>query len=199
MVDTKTYPSAPSASQPRAAGEPIHHMRIRLTIDDGLVVRAAVAAMPNTPFAECQPAALPMDGLVGASIGRGWRRAVEAAMGGTAGCTHIRELLSAMATVAFQTVGPYRQQERVAAGGAMYHGTEPAHQMGQCLGWDFDGTVVARVAPQFIGWRQPRKPVSPIPPESAASPEKPEPETEPESNPEPAPEAASGPPSSSAT
>lgn len=171
LVDTKTYPSAPSASQPRAPGEPIHHMRIRLTIDDRLVVRAAVAAMPNTPFTECQPAALPMDGLVGVSIGRGWRRAIEAAMGGVAGCTHLRELLSAMATVAFQTVGPYRQQERVAAGGAMYAGAEPAHQMGQCLGWDFDGPVVARVAPQFIGWRQPRKPAAPESAESSASPE----------------------------
>lgn len=167
LIDTKTYDSASSSSRQRLAGEPVHHMRIRLTVDDDYTVRAAVAAMPSTPFAECQPAALPMDGLVGARIGPGWRRAVNTAMGGIAGCTHLRELLSAMATVAFQTIGPHLQRIRREAGEPPYPGNEPAHQMGQCIGWDFDGPVIARVAPQFIGWRP--KPVQKPPSPSSSS------------------------------
>lgn len=154
LVDTKAYDSALSASHPRLAGEPIHHMRIRLTIDNDLVVREAVAVMLNTPFDECAPASLPFDRLVGAQIGLGWRVAVNGAMGGIKGCTHLRELLSAMATVAFQTVGPHLQRQRRAAGEPTYPGDQPAHMMGKCTAWDFDGTVIARVAPQFIGWRQ---------------------------------------------
>ena len=52
LVDTKAYATSTSGDRPRAAGEPVHHMQIRLTIDDTLTVRAAVAAMRNTPFFE---------------------------------------------------------------------------------------------------------------------------------------------------
>lgn len=155
LVDTKAYDSASSASHARKAGEPIHHMRIRLTIDDDLVVREATAVMASTPFDECAPAVLPFHRLAGARMGPGWRRAVDEAMGGVAGCTHLRELLSAMATTAFQTVYPHLQRTRRSAGGALYEGDVPAPHMGQCVGWDFDGAVIARVAPQFIGRRQP--------------------------------------------
>lgn len=154
LLDTKTYESASSGSLPRQPGDPIHHMLVRLTLDEEMKVHAAMAVMVNTPFAECLPAAPPVHALVGAQIGLGWRHAVNQAMGGTAGCTHIRELLMAMATVAFQTIGPWQRHERMRKGGdAHYPGDTPAHQMGQCIGWDFNGAVIARVAPQFIGWR----------------------------------------------
>ena len=31
--------------------------------------------------------------------------------------------------------------------------TDPDHEMGKCLSWDFDGPVIARIAPPFIGDR----------------------------------------------
>ena len=153
LVDTKAYATTTNGDHARAAGEPVHHMRIRLTIDDMLTVHAAFAAMPNTPFAECPPAADPFVNLVGAKIGPGWRRQLDAAMGGVRGCTHLRELLGVMATVAFQTVPGHRRHQRLLRGERPPVSTEPDHQMGQCLSWDFDGAVIARVAPQFIGYR----------------------------------------------
>jgi hypothetical protein len=33
-------------------------------------------------------------------------------------------------------------------------GAEPPFYMGKCMTWDFNGPVVARVAPQFIGWKK---------------------------------------------
>lgn len=153
LVDTKAYPTTTNGDRPRDAGEPVHRMQIRLTIDDTLTVRGAVAAMPNTPFAECTPAAEPFGGLVGARIGPGWRKQVDAAMGGVRGCTHLRELLGVMATVAFQTVPGFRRHQRRLLGEEPVASTEPEHQMGKCLSWDFDGPVIARIAPQFIGFR----------------------------------------------
>ena len=39
--------------------------------------------------------------------GGGWRRAVNEAVGGTKGCTHLKELLMPAATVAFQTLSSW--------------------------------------------------------------------------------------------
>ena len=50
--------------------------------------------------------------LVGLQIGPGWRRKVQAAIGGRHGCTHITELLGPVATIAYQTL--YGEEARQA-------------------------------------------------------------------------------------
>jgi Protein of unknown function (DUF2889) len=158
LIDTKTFAYRSPDNHDRQPGEAAHRMVIRLTVDDTMIVRAAVAAMPATPFAECQGAASPMQGLIGATVGPGWRKAIDAAMGGTLGCTHLRELLAAMATVAYQTIPHYREHERRLGGARSPWGDQPRPHMGKCLAWDFNGPVIARVAPQFVGWVKPTSP-----------------------------------------
>ena len=155
IEDTKTYFARNGDGRERQPGEPIHHMLVRLTLDDALKVIDAVAAMPNTTFDECGPAADPVRGLIGATVGPGWRKAIDEAMGGTRGCTHVRELLAAMATVAYQTIPNYRIYQRRQRGFQRVAGGQPGHQLGKCLGWDTDGPVVARIAPEFIGYQLP--------------------------------------------
>ena len=152
LLDTKTYLYRNGGGQERAAGDPVHHMKIRLTVDSAMTVRDAAAAMPTAPFPECQPAADPMRGMVGIRIGPGWRKAIDEAMSGVRGCTHLRELLGAMATVAFQTIPNYQSHLRRMNGEPMFIAGKPGFQMGKCIGWDYNGTAVARVAPEFIGW-----------------------------------------------
>lgn len=153
LLDTKAYSSMTSGDRFRAAGDPVHHMRIRLTIDDNFTVHAAVAAMPSTPFAECAPAADPFDGLVGAKIGPGWRKQVDAAMGGVRGCTHLREMLFNMATAAYQTIPSYQHRLRRQAGLPESNSDQPPYHLGKCIAWDFDGPVTARHYPKFAGWQ----------------------------------------------
>ncbi len=155
--DSKSYGFRNADGRERAPGESLHQMKVCLTIDDNLTVVAAWAEMPATPFDECPAAADPVRGLVGLTIGRGWRKAIDEAMGGIRGCTHVRELIAAMATVAFQTVPNYRLHQRRLRGEPRQVLSRPSRQMGQCLGWDFDGPVVARIAPEFAGWRPPPK------------------------------------------
>jgi hypothetical protein len=102
--------------------------------------------MDSFPHAPCPQAQAPMQRLIGESLGRGWRQTVMRHLAGVQGCTHLRELLFAMATAAFQS--------RSASFAPPEDGSPPMH-LGQCLAWDFNGPVVARVYPMFFRW-QPR-------------------------------------------
>jgi len=98
-----------------------------------------------------------MQRLVGATLGRGWRRAIEHALGGTLGCAHLRELLFNMATVGIQTIPHYKRHLRREAGLSDPVLKRPPPHVGKCLAWDFNGTVVKRVRPEFAGWKPPEK------------------------------------------
>ena len=86
LTDTKTYPFVKSFRGELEPGEPVHDMWLRLTLDDELTVVAAQAATVAGPFAIC-PAITPgFAKLEGLRIGPGWRRAVQARLGGVHGC-----------------------------------------------------------------------------------------------------------------
>ena len=157
LTDTKTYAHETPDRGTLNAGVPLHGMAIRLTVDDAMTISDVAVRMPSAPFPECQQAKPPMSQLIGCTLGRGWRKAIEQALGGTRGCAHLRELLFNMATVGYQTIPHYRNHLRRLAGlpePVLKH--PPAH-LGQCLAWDFDGPVVKRHRPEFAGWRPPEK------------------------------------------
>lgn len=157
IVDTKAYAYEEPDRGLRQPGDPVHHMAVRLTLDAAMVVRAIEVDMPATPYATCLTAAPAYQGLVGKRVGLGWRKAVNEAVGGVRGCTHVRELLFPMATVAFQTIGGWKEQESAqeeldgvpaGAGGRPYF-------LDGCKSWAVDGPVVARLHPQFAIRREP--------------------------------------------
>ena len=84
-----------------------------------------------------------MQTMVGCTMSRGWRQAIERHLGGICGCTHLRELLFNMATAAFQTVTHELTNSNP---------QNPPPYFGTCSTWDFNGPVVARLYPQFAGW-----------------------------------------------
>jgi hypothetical protein len=132
------------------AGAPVHLLRVRLTLDDSLTIRAVQSAAVDAPFDECQvPAAAPMQKLVGLTMGPGWRKAIDGAIGGVGGCTHLRELVFNAATAAFQMIPHYRATQRGQAEENASADGKPPFYMGQCMTWAFDGPVVQRLAPQF--------------------------------------------------
>jgi len=106
ITDVKTYPIDRGAGIGHnvPAGEPIHKMLIRMTVDDTLVVRDIVAVTDASPFPMCPEAVAPMAGIKGLKIGAGWTRAVRDLLAGAKGCTHLMELLGPVATTAFQTL-----------------------------------------------------------------------------------------------
>ncbi len=143
LTDTKTYSFANHDRDGIAAGEPVHGMAARLTVDDGLAIRDAEAAIDHGPFHPCAEAAGGVRDLVGATIRPGFRRTVQGALGGTAGCTHLRTLLEALAQTAAQTV-PAARDARVAG-----DGDSPPALLGSCHALRRDGPVARREWPEW--------------------------------------------------
>lgn len=145
IIDTKTYSFDNEDRDGIAAGEAIHHMVVRLTIDDDMQVTAAEAATLSSPFGFCTNGAPPVAGLKGLKIGPGWREAVRGVLGRTKGCTHIRDLIMGpVAQTAYQTIIPMRNRKR--AGAAPKN--RPA-VLGTCIAYDPAGPIVKRIWPQF--------------------------------------------------
>jgi hypothetical protein len=146
LRDSKSYPIHLGFRGAMSEGEAVHNMKIRITIDDDMVIHDVAAAMPYTPYLECRPAIDPIRAVIGLQMGRGWKKKIETAIGGLQGCTHVRELLSGAATAAYQTVYPYRSSTGSVP---MEQQTEPPKHLNQCKAWDLKGDVVMKYFPQF--------------------------------------------------
>ena len=112
LTDTKSYGSANRDRGYIHAGEPIHGMWMRLTVDEQRRIVACEAASDHTPYAICPAAAPNFARLAGLQIKPGFLKEAAKRVGGTAGCTHLRELLQQMATTAYQTIDPARARAR---------------------------------------------------------------------------------------
>ena len=113
LTDHKTYDFPSDFRGTVTPDLAVHHMVLRITIDRDRVIRHAEAITITGPYAICPTANAVFDNLVGLQIGPGWRRKVQAAIGGRHGCTHITELLGPVATIAYQTLyGEEARQKR---------------------------------------------------------------------------------------
>lgn len=160
LLDTKAIDlPRPNGEGIRKAGDPIHHMLIRVTVNTQLVVQAIEASMEAHPVQGCPGALDAMQRMVGCSMMRGWRKSIEANLAGIAGCTHMRELLQNMATATFQSI--------VSA----FNTTpdQPPAYVGRCTGWDFNGPAVAQYYPKFVGWMIPEGKGLAIPPHNTST------------------------------
>jgi len=104
LTDVKSY-SFPNRYRGEVrAGEPVHDMWVRLTLDHDMLIHGAEAWTAAGPYAVCGDINEAYATLTGIRIGPGWRREVQGRVGGVSGCVHITELLWPLATTAFQTI-----------------------------------------------------------------------------------------------
>jgi len=144
IVDTKTYTFRNHDRGHIAAGEALHDMSLRVTIDDDLMIREVEAVTDASPFTICTQVTPNFQRLVGLSIGAGFTGRVKQALGGAEGCTHLVELLRPLATTAYQTLHARREEKRKAAATV-----ERPRILDTCYALRSDGPVVAREWPEF--------------------------------------------------
>lgn len=110
LTDGKSYAFGNEYRGEVKPGEFIHEMWLRLTVDDTLTIQAVEAATDHSPYGVC-PGVLPnYQKLKGLRIAKGFNAKVFELFGGVDGCTHHTELIGRLATVAFQTIFPYRSR-----------------------------------------------------------------------------------------
>ncbi len=125
--------------------EPIHDMWIRLTVGEDFVVRDVQAVTDAAPFKVC-PAITPnFRKIIGLTVGRGWRARIREHLAGIQGCTHLLEMLDAMATVTFQSLYPVRAKQRQPRKAAQRR----SPLINSCHAFRSDGEVVRKQFPRF--------------------------------------------------
>jgi hypothetical protein len=124
LLDTKNHDYQLKTGV-RRAGQPIHDMWIRVTIDQSFTVRDAQASMDAVPYPNgCEKIAPAYRKLVSLNLLRGFRNRVWEILGSVKGCTHLTEMLNGLPTAAIQTFAGERKEEEA-------DGTKP-FQLDQC-------------------------------------------------------------------
>jgi hypothetical protein len=139
LIDTKSYDRA-SHGVCVKAGEPIHDMLLRITVGVDLVIRDVHVDSVVVPYAgHCDAIAIDYAKLKGMKLGTGFMRETRSLFGGIQGCTHLTELIGAVATAAFQTMS-----EELNAGR-----NERPFQLDGCHALKTDGSIVKEFHPRW--------------------------------------------------
>lgn len=139
LLDTKTFAFNVGGSS-RAAGQPIHRMALRMTFDRTLTIVAAAASSTEMPYlGQCDQITAQYEKLVGVQIRAGFSHQVKTLFGGVRGCTHITELIGAVATTAFQTL----------SGRGVADPEQKPFQLDGCHALKSDQPVVAQFYPRW--------------------------------------------------
>ena len=149
FIDTRPFDYHSPFRGHCAAGDALHNMQMRLTINSGRQILAVVTVMAATPYAGCAEVNPNFQRLLGLTIGRGFRQAVRERLGGVMGCTHVLALTDAVSAAAMQALASRQhllrstQPESAAA---------PAGKVWQidalvdsCWSYRADGPVVQRL------------------------------------------------------
>ena len=104
LIDSKTYSFNNMHREYISAGEPLHDMALRLTLDDKRQIIDIEAEINASPYNICPQAVKNCQKLKGEYVVTGFNRKVIKALGGEKGCRHITDLLAYAGTIAYQTL-----------------------------------------------------------------------------------------------
>jgi hypothetical protein len=133
------------------AGEPIHGMGLRMTVDEKMVIHDLVAVTDFSPYSICPNVTPNFRKLIGLTLAKGFKKSVQEILGGTHGCVHLVDLLGPVATTAYQTIG-FRKKHSPLAQNADGETVKPGF-INTCHTWSTDGPIVKKEFPAFYTGR----------------------------------------------
>ncbi len=141
LIDVKDA-DYPLASGVRPAGEPVHHLRARITIAADFTIVAAQACSDRVPYpGGCDTIGPEYGRLVGLNLLRGFRRTVGEMFADVRGCSHLTELLLSLPTAAIQTQATF-VRENADRGGKPF-------QLDRCHALETGSETVRRYYPKW--------------------------------------------------
>lgn len=141
LIDVKDQ-DYPIASGVRPAGEPVHLMRVRITLDQSFTILAAEACSDRVPYpGDCDTIGPAYQQLVGLNLVRGFRKTVGEMFADVRGCSHLSELLLSLPTAAIQTFATFRRDNED-------HGEKP-FQLDRCHALETSSAAVQRYYPRW--------------------------------------------------
>ena len=146
IIDTKGYDFPNEERGIITSGEALHHMKVKITIDDNLTIIDAEADTVAGPYSICPSATLGFGAMIGIQIGAGWRAKVRQAIGGITGCTHITELMGPVATVAIQTHFGEKARKMRLAGASEEKSHDVSSLANSCIGHAIDSDEALALA-----------------------------------------------------
>jgi len=136
------------ASGVRPAGEPLHDLLLRLTIDTQLNIVAAEAVSDAVPYpGYCDNIGPAYKKLVGLNLLKGFRDGVRQRLSGIQGCTHLTELAQVLPTAAIQAFAGDVIDTR--DGASADEQSHKPFQLDRCHALRSDGAAVAQYYPRW--------------------------------------------------
>ena len=136
------------ASGLRPAGEPIHDLSLRITVDTQFNIVDAVAASDRVPYpGYCDVIGPVYKKLIGMNLLKNFRLRAQDVLGGVMGCTHITDLSAHLPTAAIQAFAGdvFDPNEASQASGK----SDKPFQLDRCHSLRTDGPAVAKFYPRW--------------------------------------------------
>ena len=145
LLDVKTDDfEQPADKKVVPAGAPIHQMKLVLVVDLRMVIHEVRTEMQNFPYVSCVGGGETLQSLVGVRIGAGWNSEVRKRLPVCDTCTHLREILTPMATAVYQTLTEHYRHtfdDRDAEG--------PPRKLDSCRAYGANRALVAALWPAY--------------------------------------------------
>jgi hypothetical protein len=137
------------ASGLRPGGQPIHNLKLRVTIDRELTIVDAEAASDAVPYPGfCDTIGPAYKKLIGLSLMKHFRLHLKDRLSGVLGCTHLTELAQVLPTAAIQAYANdvFQTRDGTDDEGA----TERPFQIDGCHALRADGPAVMKYYPRWV-------------------------------------------------
>jgi hypothetical protein len=144
LIDFKGYDFERAGGVTIKAGDYVHHMLLRITVDDTYTIVDAHADYEAAPYGTSCTAITPeYRDLIGMSLVKNFRGQVKARFGRTAGCTHMTELSLVLPTAAIQANAGNRRKQQAE------DPNQRPFQLDGCHALRTDGPTALKYYPQW--------------------------------------------------
>lgn len=105
LVDCKPIDfTPPGDSRMVAAGSPVHDLGVAVVFDREMVITEIGTFIASHPYRQCPAGGDTLQNMVGVRIGVGWNRQIRERLPTCDTCAHLREILTPLASAAYQTM-----------------------------------------------------------------------------------------------